>query len=209
LPSADRNPGANSGVGYATAKIIAQSSSKYHVLVCARSESKGISAVSSLKSESGIKGSFSPLLLDVTSLDSIKSAFNTVQSEFGRLDVLINNAGIAKADNDGPIGQQIYDTMLTNVIGPNNVYDVFKPLLLKAPKAYLIHVTSGLGSIGMSLDRKDPSWNVPYKSYRITKAALNMTMAEDWKEKEKQGWTNLKVFTSEFSMLLVVYRLTD
>ena len=62
-------------------------------------------------------------------------------------------------------------------------------------------MTSGLGSIGRSLDRESFDWNVPYKSYRITKAALNMSMAEDYKEKEKNGWSNLKVYARKLFSL--------
>ncbi|KAK8113858.1 hypothetical protein PG999_005927 [Apiospora kogelbergensis] len=120
----------------------------------------------------GITGSISTVQLDVTDDESIQKAAAFVEQQFGRLDVLINNAawGIAK---------------------------FFRPLLLKATsppssKAYSIYVTSGLGSLADTADTPPYPMTTPdFEPYAACKAALNMYMLLDWRESQA---TDIKVF---------------
>ncbi|PKS09633.1 hypothetical protein jhhlp_004252 [Lomentospora prolificans] len=167
--------GANSGVGFSTAKVVSQASSEYHVILAGRSPEK----IEKARSELGAanpKGSLSTVHLDVLDNDSIKKAAASVEQQFGRLDVLINNAGVASSDTD--VEKNFRLVLETNVTGPALVSDAFRPLLQKSGNAYSIYVTSGLGSLA-----RQSEYNIPpvWTSYCASKAALNMVMLNEMK----------------------------
>lgn len=181
-------PGANSGIGYAAAKVIASASPKYHVIMASRSLENGKAASSAIQA-SGIKGKTSTIQLDVTEESSIAAAAEQIEREHGRLDVLVNNAGIySKA---GTLKEQLESTFKTNVIGAALVAEAFAPLLLKSPNPYLLHISSGLGSINLASDPQCSHFAADARAYRLSKAALNMLTAQDSKVLGKQG---VKVF---------------
>src|SRR5262245_4488020 len=80
--------GANKGIGHEIARELATRS--FTVLVGSRDAARGEAAVQ------GIAGDARAIQLDVTDPDSIAAAAARIQKEFGRLDVLVNNAGIAR-----------------------------------------------------------------------------------------------------------------
>lgn len=179
-----KTAGANSGVGYATAKIIASASEDYHVLVAARSLKNAEEAITSIKAEGSIKGQLLPLQLDVTSQDSINRAAETVSSQFGRLDVLINNAGVANGDPDIATRHQI--NFAVNVTGPVLMANAFRSLLLESEKPYSLFVSSGVGSLAMASDPNSSVYRGPPngETYRASKAALNMIVLQMIAERE-------------------------
>ncbi|MBE7180529.1 MAG: SDR family NAD(P)-dependent oxidoreductase, partial [Terriglobus roseus] len=142
---------------------------------------------------SGISGKLSTLQLDVTDESSVKQAAEKVKTEFGRLDALVNNAGIANGDKN-PL-TRFRACMETNVTGPVLVAQAFTPLLLKASNAYSIYVSSGLGSLtlatGPERAKLMPVEIVEADAYRASKAALNMVTVLDWDRYNEKG---LKVF---------------
>jgi NAD(P)-dependent dehydrogenase (short-subunit alcohol dehydrogenase family) len=154
--------------------------------MCARSKSKGEDALASLKKEAGssLKGSLSSLLLDVTNQDTIDAAVQKVDSQFGRLDVLINNAGACEDPKLPITGDKINEVLATNATGPAIVSQAFKPLLAKSHQQnpYSIFVTSGLGSLGMAAKVGSPTRVVTYTIYRMSKAALNMLAIQEARE---------------------------
>lgn len=111
----------------------------------------------------------------MTDLKSIEAAASSVAQEFGRVDVLINNAGIISSAKT--LLEQLRETFETNSFGPAVITETFFPLLEKSKNARLIYVSSGLGSIDMRLDPNDPYRMVPGLPYRMSKAALNMLVA--------------------------------
>jgi len=81
--------GASSGIGEATARLLAQKGA--HVVVGARRTERLIALVEAIRAEGG---SAQYRTLDVTSREDVESFVRFAQSEFGRVDVIINNAGV-------------------------------------------------------------------------------------------------------------------
>jgi NAD(P)-dependent dehydrogenase (short-subunit alcohol dehydrogenase family) len=185
------NTGANSGVGFATAKAIASASPNFHIIMTSRSLSKVKTALSEIEA-SFPKCSLSALHLDVTDQSSIDQAVAHVSSEFGRLDVLINNAAVGSRGPD--VRKRYQECMDTNVVGPAVVAAAFRPLLLKSKKPYSIFVSSGAGSMGRAADTTSPNYRGGPPNggaYRASKAALNMIALQEFIEFEESG---LRVF---------------
>lgn len=115
-----------------------------------------------------------PLQLDVTDQSSIQKAASTVKESFGRLDALINNAGIAP---NGPDTATMFRTTFeTNLFGPVLVSEAFRPLLLAAPAPYSVYIGSVTGSVTGLADPSSPLHvtTAGSNAYRASKTALNL-----------------------------------
>jgi len=166
--------GANKGIGYDTAACLVAASPDNHVIVAARNEGRGTEAVKKLQKKKP-SGTLGFQYLDLTSDQSILAAAKSIDAEFGRLDVLVNNSGIALFP---PMTRaSLHQTFDTNVFGPAVLTDSLAPLLKKSKDPRIIHVSSGLGSIGLRLDPNNPYYDTQDDSYRMSKAALNMLAA--------------------------------
>jgi NAD(P)-dependent dehydrogenase (short-subunit alcohol dehydrogenase family) len=121
------------------------------------------------------KGSTYGLLIDVTDDASVARAAARVQSEDGKLDILINNAGIPGAMV--PPSQQSVDDVRhiyqTNVFGPVRVTQAFLALLRSAGSANIVMVSSGLGSLAWLSDPDNQFCGVNFLGYNSSKSALN------------------------------------
>ncbi|KAF2276869.1 NAD(P)-binding protein [Westerdykella ornata] len=179
--------GANNGIGFETAAALATASSKNHVLVAARSRSKGEQAIKNIQARNPV-GTLSLVELDVTSDASIAAAAKQIETEFGRLDVLVNNAGICTLHTVADTTREIlHSTFDANVYGPMLLTNAVAPLLKKSKDPRIINVSSTMGSITLRSDHTDPlSANNLAEAYRMSKAALNMLTAtlnfefKDW-----------------------------
>jgi NAD(P)-dependent dehydrogenase (short-subunit alcohol dehydrogenase family) len=167
--------GANSGIGKGAAKVITRSSD-YHVIMACRDLEKGQEALDEVKS-SGINGTVSLVQLDVTSESSIETAAKKIEESFGKLDVLINNAGTGGFETTS-LQEKITLLFAVNSTGPALVTEAFKPLLLKSDNARIIFVSSGAGSINRKRDPNYQYKNVQAIAYGMSKAALNMLAAQ-------------------------------
>ncbi|KAH0019318.1 NAD(P)-binding protein, partial [Aureobasidium melanogenum] len=188
--------GANQGLGYYAAQQLA-STGKYHVLIGSRDINKANRAIESLAADSSVKVSasdFSPLEIDVNSDSSINAAAKQVEEKYGKLDILLNNAGIAQAqeaatDGSGPSLRELYRSHYeTNVFGAAVVTEAFLPLLRKGSAKRLAFTSSGLASLELAA-KPDTLYSANnYPVYRSTKTALNMIMLGYALQLEKEGF---------------------
>ncbi|KUJ11503.1 short chain dehydrogenase [Mollisia scopiformis] len=174
--------GANQGIGLETVKKLAKEQPSYHILLGSRNPKSGSEAAAKLNAEN-----VEPITIDVTSDESIAAAAALVEKKFGRLDVLINNAGIAidHKYQPGP-GSSIREVMRenydVNVFGAMQVFETFVPLLEKAEVPRAVFVTSILGSFGEMMVEDE------YPIYRSTKSALNMVVRVYAARYREKGW---------------------
>ncbi|KAJ9641164.1 hypothetical protein H2204_002842 [Knufia peltigerae] len=178
--------GANSGIGFDTAKALASASANNHVIMACRDKSKGQTALESLQSSSSsLLGTLSLLQLDITNDESISAAVAQLTSEFGRLDVLINNAGMM---NLKPTDRRadLLSTYNTNAASPLILTEQMLPLLKESEDPGVVNVSSGLGSVTDRSNPADQYYAIPGEPYRMSKAAMNMATAcmyasyKDW-----------------------------
>lgn len=160
-------------------------SDSYHVIIAGRNLDKVNAALAEIKGTSGVKGTLSALQIDVTDKASITAAAQQVEKDFGRVDALLNNAGVSSTKDT--VAEQLEDVLHTNVIGPARVSETFLPLLLKSKTPYSIYTSSGLGSIGLAADTTNPWHGVDAVAYRMSKSALNMLAVQEAKLLGKQG----------------------
>ncbi|WP_315096594.1 SDR family NAD(P)-dependent oxidoreductase [uncultured Cellulomonas sp.] len=123
-----------------------------------------------------LDGDVRPVQLDVTDEASVTSAARTVEAGSGRLDVLVNNAGIA-GTHAGP-RETAPDDFLpvfgVNVLGPVRVTHTFLPLLDRSAQPRVVMVSSGLGSLAITNDPSRLESTLHVLVYPSSKAALNM-----------------------------------
>lgn len=131
----------------------------------------------------------SKIQLDVTSPSSVQAAVESISKQYGKLDILINNAGISSHVPD--LIDNLTECYSINVLGSARVTQAFVPLLKASSSARLIFITSVLGSITARSDPDDPFGRIPAMGYRTSKAGLNMLLA--CYEKELSG-DGVKVF---------------
>ena len=163
--------GANKGIGRETARRLTELGMT--VLVGARDRARGESAVASLRTTSP---DVHLVLLDVADDVTVARAAADVAARFGRLDVLVNNAAIASggglpSKQDVAAMRAIFET---NVFGLVAVTQAFLPLLVAAPAARIVNVTSSLGSLRLAADPGGPiAQQSALFGYSASKTAVN------------------------------------
>ncbi|MGH3446626.1 MAG: SDR family NAD(P)-dependent oxidoreductase [Nocardioidaceae bacterium] len=166
--------GANKGLGYETARRLATDG--WTVLLGSRDKERGTRAAT----EPSAVGDVHYVEVDVTSRASVEAAADRVAVEHGRVDVLINNAGIA-----GPThapreasGEDLLEVFETNVLGPVTVTHAFLPLLDKSDAPRIVMVSSGLSSLAITSDPDRMESTLHSVGYPATKSALNMITSQ-------------------------------
>ncbi|SEM27233.1 NAD(P)-dependent dehydrogenase, short-chain alcohol dehydrogenase family [Pseudoxanthomonas sp. GM95] len=161
--------GANKGIGLGLVKQLANAG--WTVYLGSRDAARGHAARDSLPAGLDIR----VLALDVTDARALQAATDTVQQGSGKLDVLINNAGIA-LDVEPPSKatlESLRGTFETNVFGPVLVTQAMLPLLRAGTLKRIVNVSSELGSATL---HGDPNFKYAFVnglSYCSSKSALN------------------------------------
>lgn len=125
--------GGNSGLGKATAKLLIQKGAK--VIITGRDKIKTEKVASAIGA--------TPFNCDVTSDDQIRDMYAFISKEFGRLDILINNAGIGQRLGLGEITREkmrkVYEV---NVLGATMVAKGTLPFFLKQKSGNIVNIAS-------------------------------------------------------------------
>ncbi len=184
--------GANKSIGFEVVRQLARRGDT--VLLGARDDTRGREAEAKLRAE-GLDVQF--VRLDVEDAKTHQEVAKLIEAQFGKLDVLVNNAGVAldasfKASDVTP--DLLRKTFDTNFFGVIAVTQAFLPLLRKSEAGRIVNVSSGLGSLTR---HGDPAWEfyeVKPLAYNSSKTALNaftVTLAQEFKP------TNIKLKSAD------------
>jgi NAD(P)-dependent dehydrogenase (short-subunit alcohol dehydrogenase family) len=163
--------GANKGIGYEIARGLAKQGMT--VFLACRDMARAEEAAGQLAEESLAA---TPLHLDVTKSETIAAAAAQIDRAHGKLDVLVNNAGIARewqfkpSQVDLNLVKEIYET---NLFGPVAMIQAMLPLLLRSPAGRIVNVSSSLGSLTLTSDSGSELSRLHALGYCSSKSALN------------------------------------
>jgi NAD(P)-dependent dehydrogenase (short-subunit alcohol dehydrogenase family) len=156
--------GANRGIGREVARQLAQRG--YRVLLSARDGEKAAAATEEVGQSTGAK--VTPLTLDVSDPKSVAEAAERIRADPGRLDVLVNNAGVGSdfgVAGVAPDFDAIQRALDTNFYGAYRLTVGLLDLLRASQHPRIVNVSSGMGGVA-----EMGGWS---PGYRVSKAALN------------------------------------
>ncbi|XP_007125432.2 carbonyl reductase [NADPH] 3 [Physeter macrocephalus] len=180
--------GANKGIGFAIASDLCRQFSG-DVVLTARDVERGRAAVQQLQAE-GLSPRFHQL--DIDDLQSIRALRDFLRKEYGGLNVLVNNAGIAfKIDDPTPFDVQAEMTLKTNFFATRNVCRELLPIV--KPHGRVVNVSSLQGS--KALENCSEDLQEKFRCKTLTEEDLVELMkkfVEDTKNEvhEREGWPN-------------------
>ncbi|UII24282.1 SDR family oxidoreductase [Fulvivirga ligni] len=174
LPKTALITGANKGIGFETARQLLQQG--FFVYLGSRDIERGARAIQQLQAIGLIN--VKAIAIDVTKLETVAKAREIIEQERGRLDVLINNAGIS-----GVVPQSALETpadnyrevLEVNLYGVVNVTQAFIPLLKQSFSPRIVNVSTSVGSLTLQSDPQWPAYDyAKYAVYAASKSAMNM-----------------------------------
>ncbi|WP_201004094.1 SDR family oxidoreductase [Paenibacillus glycanilyticus] len=168
--------GGNRGIGFETARELGRLGAK--VVIGVRNRAKGEEAVSQLLAE-GIQADI--LALDLTNSEELRGAYAYFEQQFGRLDILINNAGVqlevehlSPMNNTNSVSLEVLrQTFDANFFAQVELTQLLLPLLRKSPAARIVNLSSILGSLTLQSDSTSPIYDLKLLAYNASKAAVN------------------------------------
>jgi NAD(P)-dependent dehydrogenase (short-subunit alcohol dehydrogenase family) len=164
--------GANKGLGLEISRQLARRG--FTVVLGARDEQKGAAAAAKLRDE-GLDAHHAPL--DVTNPATIGALPRFFEERFGRLDVLVNNAGVYQDVGSPPSTLDLgvlRSSFETNFFGPFLLTRVLVPLLRKSDAGRVVNMSSTLGSLTEASNPASAFYGTVMLGYQGSKAALNM-----------------------------------
>ncbi|MFG2089410.1 MULTISPECIES: SDR family NAD(P)-dependent oxidoreductase [unclassified Spirillospora] len=186
--------GANKGIGRAAAGQLAAQGMT--VLVGARDPERGEEAAAALRAAGGDAHA---LTLDVTDQAAARAAAGRIRERFGRLDALVNNAGITGSGQVSPMDahdqvpssvdlDMVRAVFETNVFGVIAVTNAMLPLLRRSPAPRIVNVSSHAASLTLTGDPDGPfAALLPSAAYTPSKAALSAVTVQYANELRKDG----------------------
>jgi NAD(P)-dependent dehydrogenase (short-subunit alcohol dehydrogenase family) len=167
--------GANKGLGLETARQLGKLG--YVVLLGSRDPLKGEVAARLLR-EDGID--VRVVKLDVNKQSDIDAVATTVEKDFGRLDVLVNNAGVmiekgwTKNTTSETTMESLRATFEANLFAVFALTKALLPALKKSDAGRIVNVSSILGSVSLQATKGSPTYSTKLFAYNASKAALNV-----------------------------------
>jgi NAD(P)-dependent dehydrogenase (short-subunit alcohol dehydrogenase family) len=167
--------GANKGLGLETGRQLGKLG--YTVLLGSRDALKGEVSARRLRHD-GVDARV--VKLDVTKQRDIDAAAAQIESEFGKLDVLVNNAGTmiekdwTKNTTSETTVENLRTTFEANLFAVFAVSKAMLPLLKKSEAGRIVNVSSILGSVSMQATKGSPTYETKLFAYNASKAALNV-----------------------------------
>jgi NAD(P)-dependent dehydrogenase (short-subunit alcohol dehydrogenase family) len=173
--------GANRGLGLETARILGKQG--ITVILGSRELAKGQAAAETLRKE-GAK-SVEAVRFDVNKPADHKDIYNYIEKKYGKLDILINNAGVMDEGAKRPgVGSPFNSTSFvsaeilrktfdTNFFEPIALTQTLLPLIRKSPAGRIVNLSSILGSLTLHADPKSPIYDKKTFAYDASKTALN------------------------------------
>lgn len=167
--------GANRGIGLETSRQLA--AHDVLVLMAGRSEREIHEAAKALKDE-GLN--VRPVVLDVVNDDQIEAVRALIEAEYGRLDILINNAGIITGESffenssRSVAKDALRQTFEVNLFAPIALTQALLPLIERAEAGRIVNLSSILGSLTIHRDFEGQMAELKPAAYNASKAALNM-----------------------------------
>jgi NAD(P)-dependent dehydrogenase (short-subunit alcohol dehydrogenase family) len=162
--------GANKGLGKEIGRQLGALG--YTVVLGARDEQAGRAAAAELVA-AGCDAY--TVRLEVTNPDDIGSLVSYLETTFGKLDVLVNNAGISiEWDGKPTDAEKVRRTLEVNLIAPYAITEALVPLLSRSDDARVINHSSMLGSIGTAESMWKQVGGFVAVGYSTSKAGLNM-----------------------------------
>lgn len=165
--------GGNKGIGLETARQLGKLG--IAVVIGSRDLEKGTAAAQKLKAE-GIRAE--ALRFDITKPVDYQAAYEYFDKHYGRIDILINNAGISR-EGFGPnetsrtSAEVVRETFETNFFGTVALTQTLLPLIRKSPAGRIVNLSSILGSLTLHADPKSPIYGAKAFAYDASKTALN------------------------------------
>jgi NAD(P)-dependent dehydrogenase (short-subunit alcohol dehydrogenase family) len=170
--------GGNRGLGFETARELAEKG--VHVVIGSRDEVQGQAAAKKLRDKGFAADA---VVFDVRNREDHKTVAAYLQEKFGRLDILINNAGImldsrdASADRTNrtstPSPEILHETFEVNFFAPVALTQTLLPLLRKSDAGRIVNLSSILGSLTLHADPNSPIYDGKVFAYDASKTALN------------------------------------
>jgi NAD(P)-dependent dehydrogenase (short-subunit alcohol dehydrogenase family) len=169
--------GGNRGIGLETARQLGAVG--VFPVIGARTEQAGRDAVTQLKA-AGVDAE--SIVFDVTNKADHATAIAYFENKAGRLDILINNAGVFLEGEPGKdlgfvastVTDKIFrDTMDANFFAPVAVTQALLPLIRKSAAGRIVNLSSILGSLTLHTDPTSPIYDMKATAYDTSKTALN------------------------------------
>jgi NAD(P)-dependent dehydrogenase (short-subunit alcohol dehydrogenase family) len=163
--------GANRGLGFEISRQLARKD--ITVFMGARNSESGETAAQTLRDE-GLD--VRAVKLDVTSVEDMDRLFQQIESECGRLDVLVNNAAVLIDMNVAPTQLDVdilRQSFEVNFFGPYLLTQKMAPLLRNSDHGRVVNMDTGVASLTQLADPDSPLREDICPAYQTSKAALN------------------------------------
>lgn len=154
--------GANGGLGLETARELARKGA--HVVMAARNQTKADGALKDVRN--GIPdASLQVVALDLASQASVREAAEAILHDHGRIDLLVNNAGVMGIPEQKTVDG--YEMQFgVDHLGHWTLTALLLPALMRAPGARIVTVTSTAHHMGRAVDVANPHLDGQYRPWR-------------------------------------------